>query len=110
MVAPTDRPARSVESLAVDPIGLGDWTHRETSGSLSATTPLYKSLTDDIVSDGLLVCYNFLDPDAVTQPSGTVYALNNAAEGSTRLDAKLVGWDKSLVLPSDRDWETVTHQ
>jgi len=100
VVAPTDRPVRSVESLAVDPIGLGDWTHRETSGSLSATTPLYKSLTDDIVSDGLLVCYNFLDPDAVTQPSGTVYALNNAAEGSTRLDAKLVGWDKSLVFPS----------
>jgi|14BtaG_2_1085337.scaffolds.fasta_scaffold00043_35 hypothetical protein len=100
VVAPTDRPVRSVDSLAVDPIGLGDWTHRQTYGSLSATTPLYKSLTDDIVSDGLLACYNFLDPDAVTQPSGTLYALNNAAEGSTRLDAKLVGWDKSLVFPS----------
>ena len=100
VVAPTNRPTRSVESLAVDPIGLGDWTHRETSGSLSATTPLYKSLTDDIVSDGLLICYNFLDPDAITQPSGVTYALNNAAEGSTRLDAKLVGWDKSLVFPS----------
>ena len=100
VVAPTDQPVRTVESLAVDPIGLGDWTHRETSGTLSATTPLYKSLTDDIVSDGLLVCYNFLDPDAITQPSGTLYALNNAAEGSTRLDGKLVGWDKSLVFPS----------
>jgi len=100
VVAPTDQPVGSVESLAVDPIGLGDWTHRETSGSLSATTPLYKSLTDDIVSDDLLVCYNFLDPDAVTQPSGTLYALNNAAEGSNRLDAKLVGYDKSFVFPS----------
>ena len=100
VVAPTDKPINSVESLAVDPIGLGDWTHRQTSGSLSATTPLYKSLTDDIVSKDLLICYNFLDPDAVTQPSGTTYALNNAAEGSTRLDAKLVGWDKSLVFPS----------
>ena len=100
VVAPTDIPARSVASLAVDPIGLGDWTHRQTSGSLSATTPLYKSLTDDIVSKDLLVCYNFLDPDAVTQPSGTLYALNNAAEGSNRLDGKLVGYDKSFIFPS----------
>ena len=103
VVAPTDLPVGpvdAIDSLSVDPIGLGDWTHRQTSGSLSATTPLYKSLTDDVVSDGLMVCYNFLDPDAVTQPSGTSYALNNAAEGSTRLDAKLVGWDKSLVFPS----------
>jgi len=100
VVAPTDQPVGAVESLAVDPIGLGDWTHRQTSGTLSATLPLYKSLTDDIVSDDLLICYNFLDPDAITQPSGTLYALNNAAEGSTRLDAKLVGWDKSLVFPS----------
>tara|TARA_R110000751_G_scaffold262278_2_gene361555 strand:- start:1832 stop:3406 length:1575 start_codon:yes stop_codon:yes gene_type:complete len=89
-----------VESLAVDPIGLGDWVHRQTSGSLSATTPLYKSLTDDIVSEDLLICYNFLDPDAVTQPSGTLYALNNAAEGSNRLDGKLVGYDQSFVYPS----------
>ena len=100
VVAPIGQPTRSIESLAVDPIGLGDWTHRETSGSLSATTPLYKSLTDDIVSDKLLVCYNFLDPDAVTQPSGNIFALNNAAEGSNRLDAKLVGYDKSFVFPS----------
>tara|TARA_R110000824_G_scaffold61487_16_gene163568 strand:- start:4331 stop:7507 length:3177 start_codon:yes stop_codon:yes gene_type:complete len=100
VVAPTDKPANFTESLAVDMIGYGDWVHRETSGSLSATTPLYKSLTDDIVSNNLLVCYNFLDPDAVTEPSGTLYALNNAAEGSPRLDAKLVGYDKSFVFPS----------
>jgi len=100
VVAPRDTPPTSVESLAVDPIGLGDWTHRQTSGSLSATQPLYKSLTDDIISDDLLICYNFLDPDAVTQPSGTLYALNNAAEGSNRLDGKLVGYNRSLVFPS----------
>lgn len=100
VVAPPNVPNTSVESLAVDMIGYGDWVHRETSGSLSATTPLYKSLTDDIVSEDLLICYNFLDPDAITEPSGTLYALNNAAEGSTRLDAKLVGYDKSFVFPS----------
>ena len=100
VIAPMGQPSRSIESLAVDPIGLGDWTHRQTSGSLSATTPLYKSLTDDIVSDNLVVCYNFLDPEAITQPSGNVYALNNAAEGSNRLDGKLVGFDPSLVFPS----------
>lgn len=100
VIGPTDMPPTSVDSLAVDPIGLGDWVHRETSGSLSATTPLYKSLTDDIISEDLLVCYNFLDPDAVTEPSGTLYALNNAAEGSNRLDGKLVGYDKSFVFPS----------
>ena len=100
VIGPTDMPPTSVDSLAVDPKGLGDWVHRETSGSLSATTPLYKSLTDDIISEDLLVCYNFLDPDAVTEPSGTLYALNNAAEGSNRLDGKLVGYDKSFVFPS----------
>tara|TARA_R110000824_G_scaffold158276_6_gene332060 strand:+ start:1735 stop:4917 length:3183 start_codon:yes stop_codon:yes gene_type:complete len=100
VVAPTDVPNMATDSLAVDPIGLGDWVHRQTSGSLSATTPLYKSLTDDIVTDGLLICYNFLDPDAVTQPSGTLYALNNAAEGSNRLDGKLVAFDKFMVFPS----------
>ena len=100
VVAPTNIPVRTEGTLAVEPIGLGDWVHRQTSGSLSATTPLYKSLTDDIVSKGLLICYNFLDPDAVTQPSGTLYALNNAAEGSNRLDGKLVGYDKSMVFPS----------
>ena len=100
VVAPPNVPNTSVDSLAVDMIGYGDWVHRESSGSLSATTPLYKSLTDDIVSDDLLICYNFLDPDAITEPSGNLYALNNAAEGSTRLDAKLVGYDKSFVFPS----------
>ena len=100
VIGPTDMPPTSVDSLAVDPIGFGDWVHRETSGSLSATTPLYKSLTDDIISEDLLICYNFLDPDAVTEPSGTLYALNNAAEGSNRLDGKLVGYDKSFVFPS----------
>ena len=100
VVAPTNQPMGSIGNLGVDPIGLGDWTHRQTSASLSATTPLYKSLTDDIVSDDLLICYNFLDPDAITQPSGTLYALNNAAEGSDRMDGKLVGYDKSLVFPS----------
>lgn len=100
MVAPINQPRRSIESLAVDPIGLGDWTHRQTSGSLSATAPLYKSLTDDVVANDLVVCYNFLDPEAITQPSGNLYALNNAAEGSNRMDGKLVGFDPSLVFPS----------
>ena len=100
VVAPSDKPPTAVDSLAVDLIGYGDWVHRETSGSLSAITPLYKSLTDDIESKDLLICYNFLDPDAVTEPSGILYALNNAAEGSNRLDGKLVGYDRSFVFPS----------
>lgn len=100
VVAPPNVPNNTVENLAVDMIGFGDWVHRESNRSLSSTVPLYKSLTDDIVSDDLLTCYNFLDPEAVTQPSGSIYALNNAAEGSTRLDAKLVGYNRSFVFPS----------
>ena len=100
VIAPASLPENVVENLAVDMIGYGDWVHRETSGSLSATTPLYKSLTDDIVSDDLLICYNFLDPDAITEPSGILYGLNNAAEGSTRLDGKLVGYSTPFVFPS----------
>jgi len=99
VVAP-DSPENFTDALAVDMIGYGDWVHRESSGSISSITPSYKSLTDDIVSDELLGCYNFLDPQALTQPSGTLYGLNNAAEGSPRLDAKLVGYNQSFVFPS----------
>jgi len=99
VVAPI-QPRSFTTELAIDDIGLGDWVHRETSASLSSTVPLFKSLTDDIVADELIACYNFLDPQAVTQPSSNLFALNNAAEGSTRLDAKLVGFDRSFVFPS----------
>ena len=100
VIAPTHTPKNFTNDLSIDMIGYGDWVHREGTGSLSATEPLYKALTDDIVSDKLLACYNFLDPDAVTQPSGSLYGLNNAAEGSPRMDAKLVGYDRSFVFPS----------
>ena len=99
VIAP-NTPETYTQNLSVDPIGLGDWVKRKGSRSLSSSEPLYKSLTDDIVDDELVVCYNFLDPEAITQPSGTLYALNNAAEGSTRLDAKLVGNSANLLFPS----------
>jgi len=99
VVAP-ETPENFTDALAVDMIGYGDWVHRESSGSISSITPSYKSLTDDIASDELVACYNFLDPEAVTQPSGTLYGLNNAAEGSPRMDGKLVGYSPSFVFPS----------
>tara|TARA_R100000458_G_scaffold13299_1_gene11106 strand:- start:8248 stop:11457 length:3210 start_codon:yes stop_codon:yes gene_type:complete len=103
VIAP-NKPTSYTTELAVDEIGFGDWVHPESSGmpngSVSATSPLYKSLTDDIVSDDLLICYNFLDPEAVTQPSGTLYGANNAAEGSPRMDGKMVAHHKSLIFPS----------
>ena len=99
VIAP-NTPETYSENLSVDPIGLGDWVKRKGSRSLSSSEPLYKSLTDDIVDDELVACYNFLDPDAITQPSSTLYALNNAAEGSTRLDAKFVGTSPNLIFPS----------
>ena len=99
VIAP-DTPENFTEKLSVDMIGFGDWVHRESTGSFSSTTPEYKSLTDDIVSEDLKICYNFLDPAAVTQPSGSLYGLNNAAEGSTRLDGKLVAHSQSFLFPS----------
>jgi hypothetical protein len=99
VVAP-NTPETYSENLSVDPIGLGDWVKRKGSRSLSSSEPLYKSLTDDIVEDELVACYNFLDPEAITEPSGSLYALNNAAEGSTRLDAKLVGTNANRLFPS----------
>ena len=105
VVAPQSLPENFTDKLSVDMIGYGDWVHREggysgiSSTSLSAQGPLFKSLTDDIVADQLLTCYNFLDPAAVTQASSNIYALNNAAEGSTRLDAKLVGHNRNFVYP-----------
>jgi len=99
VVAP-NTPENFSDKLSVDPASLGDWVKRKGTRSLSGSNPLYKSLTDDIVGDKLVACYNFLDPEAITQPSGTLYALNNAAEGSTRLDAKLVGTSAQRLFPS----------
>ena len=99
VVAP-NKPENVIGALEVESIGFGDWVHRETSGSLSATQPLVKSLTSDIISNDLLLCYNFLDPEAVTQPSGSLYALNNAAEGSVRFDGKLVAYSETFLFPS----------
>jgi len=99
------KPFSFINALAVDKIGLGDWVHSEGPSAInarahSATQPVVKSITDDIVTDNLLICYNFLRADDVVQASSTTRTLNNAAEGSTRLDAKLVAYDTNHIFPS----------
>lgn len=95
------KPEAFKNDLYVDVPSVADFVHRTASGvDVSASEPLVKSLTDNIVTDDLFVCYNFLDPDAVVSPSSNDFFQNNVVEGSTRLDGKLVAYDQSFLFPS----------
>jgi len=95
------KPRAFKNDLYVDPPSVADFLHRTANTSVSANyDPLVKSLTDNITTDGLLLCYNFLDAGAVTSPSSNEFFQNNYAEGSTRLDGKIVSYDKAFAFPS----------
>ena len=95
------KPRSLKNDLYVDPPSVADFVHRTATTSVSANySPLVKSLTDNITTEGLLLCYNFLDPGATTSPSSNDFFQNNYAEGSTRLDAKIVAYDNSFAFPS----------
>jgi hypothetical protein len=95
-----NKPVTTSQGLNVDPPAVADWVHPPSGTSVSASPPLMKSLTDNIVTNDLVLCYNFLDPGSITAPSSSTYALNNAAEGSPRMDGKFVSFDKSFSFPS----------
>lgn len=100
-VVSPNKPASFKNSIYVDQPAIADWVHRTASStSVSDAGAITKSLTDNIVTEDLILCYNFLDPGAVISPSSNDFFLNNASEGSTRLDGKMVAYDKSFMFPS----------
>lgn len=104
LVTPSDAYPTNIPNFSVDILGKADWVkqaegYQYSRDSFSSTTPYVKSLTDDIVTDGLLVCYNFLDKD-ISDPSSLNFSVNNVAESSTRLNAKLVAHNPMEVFVS----------
>lgn len=88
-----------LKDFTTSPLGTGDFTHIEGDKDVSSVKPFVKSLNDGIVTDNLVVCYNFLK-GVVESPSSTSYLLDNEAEGSTTLNGKLVATSVSAVFPS----------
>jgi len=86
-----------LKDFNVDDISTGDFV--KTQGTVSGVNPMYKSLGDSIVTEGLVVCYNFLKPD-ITTPNRNKYDLDNYAEGSKALNGKFVASSTEHAFPS----------
>jgi len=88
-----------IKQFSVDRLSVGDWTKIEgASGSASGSSPYVKSLTDDIITDNLLICYNFTN-SKVDHVSGNSFNISNAAEGSNALNGRLVGETMADTFP-----------
>lgn len=84
----------------VAPMGVTDWVNTSGDTDLTGTIPYLRTLDDSIVRDGLVVCYNFLEPSAVVPPMGTLYGVRNYSETGVALDAKMVGAAASSIFTS----------
>lgn len=104
LVSPPGSAPAIIPSFNVDIGGKGSWVnmaegYQYTDEAYSSTTAYVKSITDEIVTDGLLVCYNFLDKE-ISNPSSVSFKVDNVAEGSTKLNAMLVAHDAKDVFLS----------
>lgn len=90
---------QSIPELSVSPYGTANWlnTSGDTSSStvlsstLSGIVPYLRTLDDDIITDGLVVCYNFLEAEAAVAPDSDEFNVRNYADTGVALNAKLVG-------------------
>lgn len=98
-----------IPELAVPPYGATDWiTTSGDTDSLNAsghasslvlgTVPYLRTLDDGIVTDSLVVCYNFLESDATTTPETEVFGVRNYAPNGYPLNAKMVGDASSIFI------------
>lgn len=87
----------NMDHLVVPNIGKGSILQSASSYDGSSATIL--SLTDNIVTDGLAIIYNFLEPEVVT-PGSTKYQVLNCATLSLSGNAQLVGKSSGNVFPS----------
>jgi hypothetical protein len=88
-----------IQDFSITKDGVGSFIHTSGSPHVSSVAPFIKSITDDVVSDGLIAMYNFLDGQ-ITAPNGTLYAMTNDAKTSVGLNAKLVSPSLTQVFPS----------
>ena len=80
--------------------GTTDWVNTSGDTALTGTTAYLRTLDSSIVTDNLVVCYNFLEPSAVGAPSSSNYGVRNYGNPGYSLNAKLVGGSASSVFTS----------
>jgi hypothetical protein len=98
---------QAIPELAVGPMGTADWVNTSgdtgessfTSGTLSGISPYLRTLDDAIVTDNLVICYNFLEPSAAGTPSSTNFGVRNYTDFGYPMNAKLVG-DPATIFVS----------
>ena len=87
-----------IPELSLAPYGTADWLNTSGDADFSGTVAYLRTLDDDIVTDNLVVCYNFLEPEAATTPSSTNFSVRNYANKGYPLNAKLVGDADSIFV------------
>ena len=95
MIAPENPEYTSFPELLVPEVGLGEVIY-DTS-NVSGTEGIAYSITDTVVSDGLIALYNFLDTEVVA-PSSTEFIVNNSADTYSKNNCQLVAKDASSVF------------
>jgi len=97
---------QAIPELAIGPYGTADWVNTSgdtnvssfTSGTLSGISPYLRTLDDAIVTDKLVVCYNFLEPSAAGEPSSTNFGVRNYTNFGYPMNAKLVGDPEAIFV------------
>ena len=82
------------EHLVIPPVGIGSLMFE---GSGTASSQIL-SLTDSVITDGLIAIYNFLESDVTTPGSNQYNVLNCAAKSNKQRAAQLVSQSASTVF------------
>ena len=97
----------AIPELSITPYGTANWLNTsgdttDMSGPASSlvlgTVPYLRTLDDDIVTDSLVVCYNFLEADAPTTPDMDHFGVRNYVQNGRPLNAKMVGAASSIFV------------
>ena len=89
-----------IDKFRVSPTNPETFPYFDGEKAVSATPGLVQSLTDSIVTDGLLLGYNFLKPNVVDASSSTFNVDNITPDSGRSLNAQLVGPSIGEVFPS----------
>ena len=90
----------AVPEMFLPGAGTTEWLNTSGDTDLTGDVPFIRSLDSDIVTDSLVVCYNFLEPSAVVAPSSTTFGVQNYSNAGQALNAKMVGTSTSSIFVS----------
>lgn len=96
----------AIPEISLPPYGTADWVNTSgdtgasavASATVSGVAPYLRTLDDAIVTDSLVVCYNFLESKAPTTPDSNEYSVKNYVDNGYPLNAKMVGLASSIFV------------